>query len=505
MLAGGDLKSGRYRVIRPLGGGAMKRVYLAEDLRLANRKCALAELIDTFSDDQSRNAAITAFEREAQILASLDHPNIPKVLDAFSENDRHYLITEFITGSTLEDVLARKGGRLSYDDVQKIALQALDVLQYLHSRRPPIIYRDIKPSNLMMLPDGTLKMIDFGIARHFQPSKTATLLGTPGYAPPEQYKGKVDPRSDLYSLAAVLHQALTGRDPTTEPPFSFPSVLELAPNVPAYFARAVDLALSYDPVNRPQSAAAMKALLTLPFKVQATSPSTAPTVTLPNATPRSNGQPARFDVPRWRGWLRFAGPLLVLFAIFISLRNSPDGAGPSAASPLPVSTTAPEVKWEDLEPVDPRDVVPLTKTEQCDLNYNARQFEEARQTCLAAAKSGDADAEFNLAYMCDAGLGGPVSYNDALYWYEKAAGQGIATAAYDIGVIYENGEGVIQDYGEARRWYQKAAGKGEPRALAALGRMYEYGKGVRPNLVENTSGTTSQLEKIVVLQTTETE
>jgi eukaryotic-like serine/threonine-protein kinase len=117
MLTAGDLKSGRYRVVRPLGG-AMKRVYLAEDLRLSKRNCALAEMIDTFSDDQARSAAITAFEREVRILASLDHPNIPRVLDAFSENDRHYLITEFVPGSTLEDVETRRGGQLSHYEVR---------------------------------------------------------------------------------------------------------------------------------------------------------------------------------------------------------------------------------------------------------------------------------------------------------------------------------------------------------------------------------------------------
>ena len=102
-----------------------------------------------------------------------------------------------------------------------VALQVLDTLEYLHNLQPPVIYRDLKPSNVMLTPSGQVKLIDFGIARHFQPLSNATMIGTQGYAPPEQYRGKVETRSDLYALGATMHHALSGRDPALEPPFSF--------------------------------------------------------------------------------------------------------------------------------------------------------------------------------------------------------------------------------------------------------------------------------------------
>jgi hypothetical protein len=324
----------------------------------------------------------------------------------------------------------------------------------------------------MVLRDGSLKMIDFGIARHFQPSKTATLLGTPGYAPPEKYRGKVDPRSDLYALAAVLHQALTGRDPSTEAPFSFPPVAQLAPNAPPYLAKAVDLALSHNPVNHPQTAAAMKALLTFPFTSpgQSPSPSTARTVTIPSNLLARGEKRSNFRAPRWFWWSGVA--VLLFFAIY---NNQPHVTSKA------LSSKTPEVKWEEVRPEDVR---LQTNAEACSSFYSAGQFQQAFRPCLVAVLSGNVDAEFSVGYMYDTGSGGLVNYENALYWYEKAAAQGAAGAAYNIGVIYENGRGVIQDYSEARNWYENAAIKGEPDALAALGRMYEFGKGAKPNLVE---------------------
>jgi serine/threonine protein kinase len=250
MIAPGTIIGGRYRVIRSLGGGGMKLVYLAEDLRLAARPCALAEMVDSFTSPDLQQQAVAAFQREADMLAQLANEHIPRIFDRFSEANRHYLVMEYIDGTTLEDELRANGGKLPPAHVIDIALQILTTLEYLHNLEPPVIYRDLKPSNIMVTHDGQAKLIDFGIARHFAPLSNATMIGTQGYAPPEQYRGRVETRSDLYALGATMHHALSGRDPATEPPFSFPPLRKLCSDLDPSLAAVVDQALAYDVVNR---------------------------------------------------------------------------------------------------------------------------------------------------------------------------------------------------------------------------------------------------------------
>jgi serine/threonine protein kinase len=258
MIAANTVIGNRYRVTKPLGGGGMKMVYLAEDLRLAARPCALAEMVDAISNPDMQQAAASGFQREADMLAELNHEHIPRIYDRFSEQNRHYLVMEYIAGDTLEEELRTAGGKLPPDRVMDIALQVLDTLEYLHHREPPVIYRDLKPSNIMITPTGQVKLIDFGIARHFQPLSSATMVGTQGYAPPEQYRGKVETRSDLYALGATMHHALSGRDPTTEPPFSFPLLRKLCPDLNPALADLVSEALIYDVDRRIRDVDEMK-------------------------------------------------------------------------------------------------------------------------------------------------------------------------------------------------------------------------------------------------------
>jgi len=246
MIAPNTIVGGRYRVTKPLGGGGMKLVYLAEDLRLAARPCALAEMVDSFTSPDTQKQAVAAFQREADMLAQLSNEHIPRVFDRFSEQNHHYLVMEFIDGITLEERLKAAGGKLPEADVIDVALQVLDTLEYLHHLEPPVIYRDLKPSNVMLTPSGQVKLIDFGIARLFQPLSNATMIGTQGYAPPEQYRGKVEFRSDLYALGATMHHALSGRDPALEPPFSFPPLHSLCPDVTPALCEVIDQALKYD-------------------------------------------------------------------------------------------------------------------------------------------------------------------------------------------------------------------------------------------------------------------
>ncbi len=219
----GTSLAGRYLVERMLGGGGMGVVYLARDQRLANRLCAIKEMVDHFIDPQQRLEANDYFAREADTLAQLKHQAIPAITDRFDADNRHYLVMEYVEGRNLEDELGtRNGDPLAEGLVIDVARQLCDVLAYLHNMTPPIVYRDMKPSNVMLTSKGRVVLVDFGIARLFKAARKGTMIGTLGFAPPEQYKGDVDPRSDIYSLAATMHYMLTARDPEKFPPFSFP-------------------------------------------------------------------------------------------------------------------------------------------------------------------------------------------------------------------------------------------------------------------------------------------
>jgi serine/threonine protein kinase len=250
-LEAGTTLQGRYRIARLLGGGGMGMVYLAHDQRLANRPCAIKEMVDHFIDQAQRIEANDYFAREADTLAQLKHPAIPAITDRFELANRHYLVMEYVEGRNLEEELAARGEPLPEGLVIDIARQLCDVLAYLHGLQPPIIYRDMKPSNVMLNANGRVVLVDFGIARLFKAARKGTMIGTLGFAPPEQYQGQVDPRSDIYSLGATLHYVLTGRDPEKFPPFSFPPVRDLRPGVSSNLAGAIDAALAYETNARP--------------------------------------------------------------------------------------------------------------------------------------------------------------------------------------------------------------------------------------------------------------
>jgi serine/threonine protein kinase len=243
----------RYEIERLLGGGGMGMVYLARDQRLSRRPCAIKEMVDHFIDPQQRLEANEYFAREADTLAQLKHPAIPAISDRFDDQNRHYLVMEYVEGRNLEEELAQRGGPLPEGLIIDIARQLCDVLGYLHGLVPPIIYRDMKPSNVMLTGNGRVVLVDFGIARLFKAQRKGTMIGTLGFAPPEQYQGVADPRSDIYSLAATLHYVVTVRDPEKFPPFSFPPVRELRPEVSSNLAGAIDRSLAYEMGDRPAS------------------------------------------------------------------------------------------------------------------------------------------------------------------------------------------------------------------------------------------------------------
>ena len=215
----------RYHLLTRLGQGGMGSVYKAEDTDLGNRNVAIKEMSQKGLNQQEASEATDAFKREALLLAGLLHPNLPRIHDHFSEHGRWYLVMDFIQGQTFGDYLAQKGGTLPLNEVLDIGIQLCNVLNYLHTRQPSIIFRDLKPDNVMRTSDGQLYLIDFGIARHFKPgqAKDTIAFGSPGYAAPEQYgKAQTAPSADMYSLGVMLHQMLTGDDPSLKPFFFAP-------------------------------------------------------------------------------------------------------------------------------------------------------------------------------------------------------------------------------------------------------------------------------------------
>lgn len=261
MLQPGTMIGTRYQVIRLLGQGGMSNIYVCQDTRLRGKMWVVKEMTARYSNPEEQAAALKYFEREALLLANLHHPNLPTVNDYFQFQGKYYLVMEYIEGEDMQRMLARVGGPLPERQVAEWGAQIATVLYYLHCQKPePIIFRDVKPSNLMVS-GAKVKLIDFGIARHFNPNKKGDTMriGSPGYAPPEQYSGQTDPRSDIYALGVTLHQALTGRDPTTtQTPFQLPPVKALNPKVSEEMARIIERATKMLPEERYQSMLEMK-------------------------------------------------------------------------------------------------------------------------------------------------------------------------------------------------------------------------------------------------------
>jgi eukaryotic-like serine/threonine-protein kinase len=214
----------RYFIMSKVGAGGFGSVYKARDIQNGDRLVAIKEVSLLGLHPQAMIEATTAFQREVSVLSQLDHPNLPRLYEYIQTPGHWYLVMDFIAGETLEQYQSKTpNGRLLLSEALDIGMQLCLVLDYLHSQQPPIVFRDLKPANIMRTPTGQLYLIDFGIARYFKPgqAKDTVALGSHGYAAPEQYgKAQTTPRADIYSLGAVLHQLLTARDPS-EAPFRF--------------------------------------------------------------------------------------------------------------------------------------------------------------------------------------------------------------------------------------------------------------------------------------------
>ena len=274
---------GRFQVLDLIAQGGMGAVYRVADTRLRGKIWALKEMSEKGLSHEERETAIQQFQQEANMLAALRHLNLPQVIDVFEEWGKHYLVMEYVEGQTLEKLMLGTSRPFPESRVVAWAEQLCDVLAYLHAQNPPIVYRDLKPANVMEENQtGVLKLIDFGIARFHKTGKTkdTVAIGTPGYAPPEQYgKGQSDARSDVYALGVLLHQLLTGYDPSQNP-FHLPSACKLDPTISAHMEQAIVRATELEMTDRfPSADAFWQALVAGP------SPRPSPPAPVPRPVP----------------------------------------------------------------------------------------------------------------------------------------------------------------------------------------------------------------------------
>lgn len=274
----GEVLRGRYKIKERIGQGGAGSIYLADDLRLEGRLCALKEVeYDRNLPDNIREEARQQFLREATILARLDHPNLPKVSDVFSNGPRDYLVMDYIPGDDLRTTMldARRNKTfLPENQILGWAAQLMDALMYMHSQEPPIVHRDIKPSNLKITPAGLLKLVDFGLVKVMAPDEEITITviqgqGTALYTPLEQYGSDdthTDTRSDIYSLGATLYHLLTNEPPADArrrfiQPTSLTPPRQINSAVSSRTEKAILWAMSLHPDERPESVQVLRDFL----------------------------------------------------------------------------------------------------------------------------------------------------------------------------------------------------------------------------------------------------
>lgn len=249
----GEMIGNKYEILKLIGQGGMSKVYLAMDKRL-NKPWAIKEISKKGGGEHSE-IIVNSLLTEVNMIKRLDHPSIPRIVDIIEDDAKIYVVMDFIEGKTLGSVLESSGPQ-PQEVVVEWAKELCDVLEYLHTRQPPIIYRDMKPSNIILTPNGNIKIIDFGIAREYKENNISdtVVLGTRGYAAPEQYggKGQTDPRTDIYCLGVTLYHLVTGHNPC-EPPYEIYPIRhwnsQLSPELESIIEKCTQL----NPDNRYQS------------------------------------------------------------------------------------------------------------------------------------------------------------------------------------------------------------------------------------------------------------
>lgn len=253
MAKQGEIIDGKYEILTEIGRGGMSVVYLARNKNL-NQQWAIKEVFRN-ARDQNHEEVVQSAIAEATMMKNLDHPLLPRIVDIIENSDTIYIIMDLIEGRTLQAVVEENGAQ-PQETVVEWGIRLCEVLGYLHSRKPPIIYRDMKPENIMLKPDGTIKLIDFGIAREYKEKSVTdtTALGTRGYAAPEQWgnRGQTDPRTDIYGLGATLYHLVTGKSPAV-PPYEIKPIRMWNPQLSSGLEKIILKCTQLDPDKRYQT------------------------------------------------------------------------------------------------------------------------------------------------------------------------------------------------------------------------------------------------------------
>ncbi len=289
LLETGTVLDDTYRIVKLLGKGAMGNVYVIE--RIKDDKTFVAkELIFSSETGPEPETAWEIFRREAEFMMKFEHPGIPRMHGTFTQDGREYLIMDFIEGKNLEEIINSSELPLNEKDAVKWAIELAEIIDYLHNAfHKPVVYRDLKPSNIIIAPEGKVKLVDFGIVRYYNPDKNTDTFsyGSPGYAPPEQYKGRgqTTPQTDVFALGVILYQMLTKYDPTLKP-FHFPPPGALNLSLSVELEDIIKKAIQLDPMKRYISMAEFKEVLEK-YRVKSRYPSSAKKISAPpkNETP----------------------------------------------------------------------------------------------------------------------------------------------------------------------------------------------------------------------------
>lgn len=353
MLKKSTVVRDRYRIVGSIGQGGQAAVYEAEDVRLEGRRWAIKEIrLDPNAEAEVRRQAEEQFQREASILARLDHPTLPKVSDYFSLDDHDYLVMDFVPGRNLKEIMdeARRNGRLlSEDQVLAWAMQICDALAYLHNLDPPVLHRDIKPANIKLTPDNRIKLVDFGLVKLLSHDDTLTITviqgrGTAAYTPLEQYggdTGHTDVRSDIYSLGATLYHLLTNQPPPDAKlrflrPESLIRPQELNPDISARTEKAILSAIAMHPNDRTPTVEEFgRSLIETPSAAVTVQPN-------PELLPRTaSDTDTVIRALRSHRLAAFGTALMLIVALLITLFAPPLNVTQPDVSPTPTSTLAP--------------------------------------------------------------------------------------------------------------------------------------------------------------------
>lgn len=421
MLSPGQLIDNRYKILRVLGRGGTSCVYLAENIRLHNYWAIKEVNKEIMTVNGIPESALVA---ESHILTKLRHPGLPAIVDIMSTPTSYLLVMEYIEGESLDTCLASRG-RASQREVVKWGCQLCDVLGYLHSRSPAIIYRDMKPANVMLKPDGDVVLIDFGMAREFKRYSThdTTNLGTHGYAAPEQYRGQqqTDARTDIYCLGVTLYHLATGHDPCV-PPYGIHPIRSIDPNLSPVLEQIINKCTKIDPNERYQSVEALKADL---MRVDLSYRPTVPESGYSQAVPY-NSTPAEEKSNSGLLWLLALVPLAII-AVIVAVVLATSDSGKSGGDILGPEESVSKYYYKvDVEITYPDERIQFTFTPEESGYYHiySKSTEEDSPIVWIMDSSGEVVAQDNDK--------GTLEDFFVRCWMEAGEEYAIQTTLYDL-------------------------------------------------------------------------